>query len=92
MEHVAERGRRLLVEFTCGRCGAKAFEPYAGSPHYNEVNNMRSVPVPKGWRDASGSMPLLCEQCHAELDAFMQSKRTIVGRDIKGKEMLDNAC
>ena len=65
------KGRRLLVEFTCGRCGKVDFVPYMGNPACNETINMNHVEVPEGWSDASGYMPLLCDKCTTAYRAFM---------------------
>ena len=70
-EGVKADGRRLLVEFTCGRCGAIEYTPYVGSPQYDEACNMRNVRVPTGWTNVSGYMPLLCSKCTREHKAFM---------------------
>jgi hypothetical protein len=68
---VQENGRRMLVEFTCGRCGKVELVPYIDSTHYNVISNMHSNPLPPDWRAANGGIPLLCDCCAAALELFM---------------------
>lgn len=70
-EHPKDKGRRLLVEFTCGRCGRIDYMPYNGNPSLNDHHNMHTVDVPAGWTNASGYVPLLCDNCSRDYRAFM---------------------
>ena len=70
-ETIQRKGRRLLVEFTCGRCGKVDYMPYCGNPAYNVYINMCDVKVPNGWSDSSGYMPLLCDNCSRDYRQFM---------------------
>lgn len=72
-EQISVNGRELLVKFTCGRCGATEYLPYRDSPAHGVSVNLRSCQVPDGWLDASGTLPLLCHRCHAELKIFMRN-------------------
>ena len=72
-EIIQREGRRLLVEFTCGRCGAIAYSPYEHSVHSNVSDNMRHTTEPPGWKIALGYMPLMCDKCIAEHKAFMEA-------------------
>ena len=65
------KGRRLLVEFTCGRCGKVDYTPYTGNPTCSDKINMAQVDVPAGWSDASGYVPLLCDSCSRDYRTFM---------------------
>lgn len=75
MSKIQEGGRRMMVEFVCGRCGVVEYNEYEHSGHYDVNVNMRSNPVPEGWREASGGLPLLCEDCHKALKHFMNECR-----------------
>lgn len=72
------KGRRLLVEFTCGRCGKVDYRPYMGNPACNETINTNNVEVPKGWSEASGYVPLLCDCCSRDFRMFMGIPETAV--------------
>lgn len=64
-------GRRLLVEFTCGRCGKVALEPYEHSSQFDIKSNVRCQHVPPDWTVASGCVPMLCDKCSGELQRFL---------------------
>ena len=76
MSYAAEKGRCLMIEFECGRCGAKKLAPYKVHQdvfvaRFNIKGNMRAAKVPSGWRDADSNMPMLCDRCAAALAEFM---------------------
>lgn len=71
------RGRRLIIEFTCGRCGAVEHLPYTNNPACNDRANMCNVPVPHRWKEADGYMPLLCPKCVSAYNAFMGIKEEV---------------
>ena len=63
-------GRRLMIEFTCGRCGKKHIEPFA--LQYNKTEgNLQSYSPPKGWKDDSLYCPMLCAECNKQYEAFL---------------------
>ena len=75
MEIIEKEGRKLLVEFTCGRCGTKALVTYEHSENFGVKSNVGCNPVPPGWRIALGGLPLLCDKCHDALNEFMKKER-----------------
>ena len=82
--YVEEKGRRLMIEFTCGRCGVKQNMPYRllSDVFVSRINirgNMRAARVPPGWREANGFMPMLCSNCATALDNFMDAPRDTAG-------------
>lgn len=66
------RGRRLLVEFRCGRCGRTHVEPYSVQAESTE-GNLQSFKPPSGWRNDSFDTPMLCETCHKLFREFMKN-------------------
>lgn len=65
------RNRRLLVEFTCGRCGRTHTEPYEKQLQSTEGNLQRYKP-PEDWKDDELYIPMLCSECTKELVNFMK--------------------
>ena len=71
-----EKGRRLLVEFKCQRCGKIHLQPlkeaahYSGD-HYEYLHNLR---VPKGWDDHIYTGYLICDTCLEKFKSFMAPK------------------
>lgn len=74
MSYVAERGRRLLIEFTCGRCGATECKPFEEKIATGFKTQLRAQNVPTGWREDTGDLPLLCPKCKAALNTFMNNQ------------------
>ena len=75
MASVVECGRRLIVEFTCGRCGMVEWLPFNDSPDGQGFRTLvRAQPVPHNWRDETGDLPLLCPKCKAALDKFLNNQ------------------
>lgn len=66
-------GRRLLVEFTCSRCGAVDYKPYMDIPNYSATHNLRVAAPPEGWSGGllGSPFPQLCPKCYAEYKAFV---------------------
>lgn len=64
-------GRRLLVEFTCGRCGITQRIPYVENPACSAYANLRDHEVPGGWQVADAHLPMLCPQCVNAFKRFM---------------------
>ena len=69
------KGRRLLVEFTCGRCGATALVPYEHSDNFSVRSNVQTNHLPQGWRTELPGLPLLCSDCKKALQEFMNKER-----------------
>jgi hypothetical protein len=67
------RGRRLLVEFTCGRCGRTHTESYEKQYKKTE-GNLQCYSPPKGWKDDELYTPMLCTKCNEEYTEFMKGK------------------
>ena len=68
---IEEGGRKLLVEFTCGRCGAVTHMPYEHNRDYDARCNMRATTLPDGWHSPMGMVPLLCDACAIALEEFL---------------------
>ena len=68
------RGRRVLIEFTCGRCGKTRTEPYSKQADSAE-GNLHCFKPPTGWLDDGLYKPMLCEDCHRAYKEFMQNKK-----------------
>ena len=64
------RGRRLMIEFTCGRCGKKHIEPFA-LQHKSTEGNLQCYKPPEGWQDDSLYCPMLCAECSKQYKAFL---------------------
>ncbi len=67
------RGRRLLVEFTCGRCGKTHTEPYEYQLKDTE-GNLQCYKPPKGWKDDELYTPMFCSKCADEYREFLKGK------------------
>lgn len=66
------RGRTLMVQFTCSRCGATAIIPYEEQAESTE-GNLQCFEPPKGWIEPSSRyVDLLCPECAAAFAAFMK--------------------
>lgn len=67
------KGRRLLVEFTCSRCGAVEYAPYMDIPNYSATHNVRVAAPPEGWQSESifKGTPQLCPKCYTAYKAFI---------------------
>ena len=65
------RGRRMLVEFACGRCGKVHIEPYA-TQHNDAEGNLQCYKPPAGWLNAGLYNPMLCADCNAEYKSFLR--------------------
>lgn len=70
----ALRGRRLLIEFRCGRCGKTHIEPYSVQAAHAE-GNLQCFQPPEGWLNDGLHNPMLCESCHRQFKAFMSNER-----------------
>jgi hypothetical protein len=64
------RGRTLMVQFECGRCGRKHIEPYEKQLKETE-GNLQCYSPPKGWKDDELYTPMLCDKCTEVYVAFM---------------------
>lgn len=72
---VQSDGRRLIIEFTCQRCGIIEYGDYIDCTNYSPSSNMRCSPVPEGWTDAVPGKPLLCKECSEQYNKFMRNER-----------------
>ena len=64
-------GRRLMVEFTCRRCGGiriEPLEPLVDADNYGWLSHLK---LPEGWTEIYG---LFCPTCTAEFKAFLDAK------------------
>ena len=71
----SEKGRTLIVEFKCQRCGAIELEPLEevvknSHEHYDCLHNLRT---PKDWSDNFYGR-LLCPECTQKLKEFFEMK------------------
>ena len=64
-------GRRLMVEFTCKRCGDKALRPLKDQDTDKEAYGfLHRIKPPKGWQELLHG-PLLCRECMEAYKRFM---------------------
>lgn len=63
------RGRTLMVQFECGRCGRKHIEPYEEQLTVTE-GNLQCYRPPKGWKDDELYTPMFCDKCTIEFEKF----------------------
>jgi hypothetical protein len=85
MNRYSTRGRTLLVQFTCGRCGKTHVEPYEKQANSAE-GNLQCFRPPKGWKNDSLHLPILCDDCNKAFGEFMK-----VG-SAKPKKTCDNCA
>lgn len=64
-------GRRLLVEFTCGRCNTTQLIPYIENPASSAYGNLRKHDIPDGWQASGTYTPQLCPQCVKAFKRFL---------------------
>lgn len=76
------RGRRLLIEFRCGRCGKTHIEPYSVQAERAE-GNLQSFLPPEGWLNDGLYVPMLCEHCHIAFKGFLSNHK------LKEEDVLD---
>lgn len=64
-------GRRLMVEFKCGRCGNTVNVPAA---NFNGgcIDPIEKCAPPEGWMEHSDATPLMCDECAREFERFMR--------------------
>lgn len=64
-------GRRLMVEFTCKRCGDKALRPLKDQDTDKEAYGfLHRIKPPEGWKELLHG-PLLCRECMEAYKRFM---------------------
>ena len=68
---LAVEGRRLLVEFTCGRCHMTQCIPYVENPACGAYANLRKHDIPNGWQHDGTYTPLFCPNCKRSFERFM---------------------
>lgn len=69
-EYAAD-GRRLMVEFTCKRCGDRALRPLKDQDTDPETYGfLNRIKPPKGWQELLHG-PLLCRECTEAYKRFM---------------------
>lgn len=72
MDRYEHCGRRMLMEFTCGRCGKTHIEPYANQADSAE-GNIQCFHPPKGWLDDGLRIPMLCDECAEAFRKFLKN-------------------
>ena len=73
-------GRKMMVEFSCYRCGKKAYKPLKNClPSDCPVRFMSDLKAPAEWRDGGFYYPTFCPDCADKYDKFMK------GDDLDGK-------
>lgn len=76
----SDRGRALLVRFTCHRCGAQKIEELG--PHNHDDpdggGHLQYIEPPKGW-DELAFGPLLCPECLEAFTDFMGGQKEVEG-------------
>lgn len=73
MAIIAHGGRELMTRFTCGRCGAQALMPFDNDAQRGFQTCLGAQAVPHGWRPEADRLPLLCGDCNAALQCFMNN-------------------
>ena len=72
IKHFETHGRKLLVEFTCRRCGHTDTRPFQDCVTENECyNNLWDARPPKGWQNGGFYYPLFCSKCAEAHARFM---------------------
>lgn len=72
--HCSLRGRTVLIEFRCGRCGAAITEPYAEQQEQAE-GSLQHFKPPKGWLDDKVGIPyMMCPDCAKKFVSFIKNE------------------
>ena len=66
-------GRRMLMEFTCGRCGKTHIAPYATQAKSAE-GNIQCFSPPEGWLRDGLYNPMLCDKCAEAYRKFLKNE------------------
>ena len=68
-------GRKLMVEFSCRRCNAKAYKPlFDCLPSDYPVRNLSDLKAPKEWQDGGFYYPTFCPECAEKYERFMNGE------------------
>lgn len=71
-------GRKILVEFTCRRCGAKACRPLKDAmPTDAPPSHMSNFRAPSDWRDGGFYYSTFCPDCAKKYDEFMRGEDNV---------------
>ncbi len=73
MASVVSDNRELMTRFTCGRCGAQTLLPFDDDAQRGFQTCLKAQAVPYGWRPEGDRLPLLCSDCNAALQCFMDN-------------------
>lgn len=69
------RGRKIVVEFTCYRCGKTATRPLKDClPTECSVRFMSDLKPPREWRNGGFYHPTFCPECAEKYDRFMRGE------------------
>lgn len=71
--HHEIRGRTLMVQFKCGRCGKTALEEFSKQADRTE-GNLQCFKPPEGWQDDGLYTPLLCPECAEQYRKFIANE------------------
>lgn len=66
--------RVIIVEFTCRRCGAKAYKRLPDCPPWGRtinVSDLYDLEAPENWRNGGFYYPTFCPDCAKKYDEFM---------------------
>ncbi len=69
-----EDGRKLMIQFTCGRCKVTSFCSYDEMMDGETYGYLRNSKLPKGWGKISYSI-IACPTCVKEFEKFMHPDR-----------------
>lgn len=74
-----QKGRKLMVEFTCRRCGRTHLDPlekHKNDDHEPYGNLSFGVKPPEGWAELLYG-PLLCPDCVEAYEHFMNPTKEV---------------
>lgn len=71
MARYSMRGKTVMIQFECGRCGKKHIEPFERQLESTE-GNLQCYKPPEGWLDDSFFLPILCDVCAKGLKEYLK--------------------
>lgn len=73
----SDRGRTLMVKFTCRRCGAERIDELAAHKDDDpeSYGYLHHLKPPEGWDDLLLGGPVLCPECIKAFVKFMSNEK-----------------